>query len=226
MKFTPLTLSQIFNFVIWTDVRLWHKQKDSMWHGAGSHGEPTKDKNDNLNKNIFACLYLWTFSTSTCYFLRMNKKKYLQLLFILMNWNLLFKNKRFYDLCSFPDHVFFYWKLICFFLFSKQRVTHGIVGYALCFYTYSTWQGRTLFLEDLYVKPNYRTHGIGKLIFTEVAKFAKSMNCKRLELHVLDWNPARFFYDKLGGVDLTNLEGWNYYRFNQQAIESLANDNN
>lgn len=121
---------------------------------------------------------------------------------------------------------FIYWKLICFFPLSKRRVTHGIVGYALCFYTYSTWQGRTLFLEDLYVKPDYRTHGIGKLIFTQVAKFAKSMNCKRLELHVLDWNPARFFYDKLGGVDLTNLEGWNYYRFNQQAIESLANDNN
>lgn len=74
------------------------------------------------------------------------------------------------------------------------------------------------------MKPDYRTHGIGKLIFTAVANYAKETDCIRLELHVLDWNPARFFYDKLGGINLTSLEGWNYYRFDRQAINTLVND--
>ncbi|XP_031637655.1 diamine acetyltransferase 2 [Contarinia nasturtii] len=106
---------------------------------------------------------------------------------------------------------------------SSSGLPQWIVGYALCFNTYSTWEGKALFLEDFYVKPSYRKQGVGKLIFTEVAKYANDTNCIRLELHVLDWNPARKFYDKMGGINLTAKEGWHYTRFERQAIESIAN---
>lgn len=101
-----------------------------------------------------------------------------------------------------------------------------IVGYALCFNSYSTWQGRSIFLEDLYVKPSYRKQGVGKLLFTAVAKHAKETNCQRFDLHVLDWNPARNFYDKMGGINLTEKEGWHFTRFDRKAIETLADDGN
>lgn len=96
-----------------------------------------------------------------------------------------------------------------------------ILGYAICFYSYSTWQGKSLFVEDIYVKPNYRKHGVGKTLFTELAKHAKETNCKRIDLHVLEWNPARHFYEKYGAMNLTGKEQWLFYRFNEQAIDQL-----
>lgn len=77
-------------------------------------------------------------------------------------------------------------------------------------------------MEDLYVKPDYRKQGVGRMLFHAVAKNAKETNCKRLELHVLDWNPAREFYEKLGGQNLTNAEGWHYCRFDEKAIDALV----
>lgn len=107
----------------------------------------------------------------------------------------------------FHDHIF--------------RSTPLIIGYALCFYTYSTWQGRTLFMEDLYVRPAHRKSGIGKLLIGNVIKHAQETNCSRCEFHVLDWNPAREFYEKLNAIDLTTTEGWHHYRLNKQAIDSF-----
>lgn len=71
------------------------------------------------------------------------------------------------------------------------------------------------------MKPAYRKHGIGKILITEVAKHAKAENCKRIDLHVLAWNPARKFYEKLGCGDLTKTEQWHYYRFDDKAIDQL-----
>lgn len=76
-------------------------------------------------------------------------------------------------------------------------------------------------MEDLYVQPNYRKHGIGRMLLGKVAKHAKEMNCKRIDLHVLAWNPARNFYEKLGGTDLTSTEQWHFYRFDGKAIDQL-----
>lgn len=110
-----------------------------------------------------------------------------------------------------------------FFQTFQWSSSHGIVGYALCFYTYSTWQGKTLFLEDFYVQPMHRNQGIGTLIFTEIATFAKDANCNRLELHVLNWNRAQHFYARMGGINLTEKEGWHYTRFDRKTIEAIAN---
>lgn len=76
-------------------------------------------------------------------------------------------------------------------------------------------------MEDLYVKPEYRKNGVGKLLIKEVAKFAKESGCCRMDFHVLDWNPATAFYDRLGATNLTKLEGWQFYRFSKEGIDKL-----
>jgi diamine N-acetyltransferase len=104
---------------------------------------------------------------------------------------------------------------------SEENQTK-LVGYTISFFSYSTWQGKSYFLEDLYVKPSYRKLGIGKKLFTENAKFALEEKCSRFDFHVLDWNPAKKFYESLGATNLTSKEGWEFFRLNQSEMESLV----
>lgn len=97
-----------------------------------------------------------------------------------------------------------------------------IIGYAICFYNYSTWQGKCYFLEDIYVRPAYRGIGAGARIFSEVASKAHEFGCKRVDFHVLSWNPATKFYKKLGAVDLTEAEEWHFFRMQEKEIKNLA----
>jgi GNAT superfamily N-acetyltransferase len=73
-------------------------------------------------------------------------------------------------------------------------------GFALFFHTYSTWLGRQgIWLEDLFVLPELRRHGVGKALLERVAAVARERECGRLEWSVLDWNqPALDFYASLG----------------------------
>jgi GNAT superfamily N-acetyltransferase len=72
-----------------------------------------------------------------------------------------------------------------------------IVGFALYYFAYSTWKGQCLYLEDLFVQPTFRQHGIGKQLFDAVVSAAKSKNVKRMDWQVLAWNePALAFYKK------------------------------
>ncbi len=74
-----------------------------------------------------------------------------------------------------------------------------VVGMALYYYRYSTWKGKSLYLEDLYVQQIYRKHKIGLHLFKALAQKAKDENCHRISWQVLDWNePAINFYKKLG----------------------------
>jgi GNAT superfamily N-acetyltransferase len=94
------------------------------------------------------------------------------------------------------------------------------VGFALYFFNYSTFLGkRGFYLEDLYVKPEFRKLGIGKALLSECAKIAVKNNCGRMEWSVLDWNPAREFYEHLGAFP---LEDWTVYRITGQKLEELA----
>ena len=73
----------------------------------------------------------------------------------------------------------------------------GILGMSLFYYRYSTWKGKTLFLEDIIVTLEERGKGIGKALFERVIIKAKESNCQRLSWQVLDWNePAIKFYKK------------------------------
>ncbi|KAF7667382.1 hypothetical protein LDENG_00066790 [Lucifuga dentata] len=107
----------------------------------------------------------------------------------------------------------------------KSKEGHTIVGYALYYYTYSTWKGPSVYLEDLYVMPEFRGKGIGKNLLSKVAQVAKEKHCARLQMSVLDWNtPSRDFYAAKGAQDLTVSEGWHFIRFDGQALDNLANE--
>lgn len=74
---------------------------------------------------------------------------------------------------------------------------NGILGMALFYYRYSTWKGKTLFLEDIVVTLDERGKGIGKALFERVIYKAREENCQRMSWQVLDWNePAIKFYKK------------------------------
>lgn len=74
-----------------------------------------------------------------------------------------------------------------------------ILGYVTCFFAYFTWIGKSMYMDDLYVRPAYRGNGIGTLLINEVITFAKEENCKKLHWQVSEWNqPAIGFYKSLG----------------------------
>jgi GNAT superfamily N-acetyltransferase len=94
------------------------------------------------------------------------------------------------------------------------------VGFALFFHNYSTWQGRRgLHLEDLYVDDHARGNGLGMDLMRELARIAEERGCARFELSVLDWNPTREFYHRIGFEDMTE---WLSYRLNEPGIAKLA----
>ena len=114
-------------------------------------------------------------------------------------------------------------------LFTGPQTTETIiaeynnvaVGFALFFHNFSTFLGRRgIYLEDLYVKPEYRGKGIGKALLTCLAKLAVERHCGRLEWSVLDWNePAIGFYKKLGAKP---MDEWSVFRLTGGALDDLA----
>ncbi|KAM4546083.1 diamine acetyltransferase 2b [Odontesthes bonariensis] len=107
----------------------------------------------------------------------------------------------------------------------KSKGGFTVVGYGLYFYTYSTWKGPSVYLEDLYVMPEFRGNGIGKGLLSKVAEVGKKKQCVRLQLSVLNWNtPSRDFYAAKGAQDLTVSEGWHFIRFDGQSLDNLANE--
>ena len=94
------------------------------------------------------------------------------------------------------------------------------LGFALFFPTYSTWEGRGgIHLEDIFVLEEERGHGVGYKLMTTLAALAVERGCARLELSVLDWNPARKFYHRLG---MAHQEEWLPYRIDGEALIALA----
>lgn len=94
------------------------------------------------------------------------------------------------------------------------------VGFALFFPTYSTWEGRpSLYLEDLFVSESARRHGVGRALLAKLAAIAVERGWQRLDLQVLDWNPAREFYARLG---LDHLQEWLPYRATGPTLGALA----
>lgn len=94
-------------------------------------------------------------------------------------------------------------------------------GFALYFFNYSTWMGRPgLYLEDLFVHPEFRGLGIGKDLLKKVAAIAVENNCPRLQWEVLDWNtPAIEFYKAMGAEF---LDEWLNVRVSGDALLQLA----
>jgi GNAT superfamily N-acetyltransferase len=94
-------------------------------------------------------------------------------------------------------------------------------GFALYFFNFSTFVGRPgLYLEDLFVRPEQRSHGIGRALLRALAQVAKERECGRMEWAVLDWNePALRFYKSL---DARPMKEWIIHRLTPVEIERLA----
>lgn len=106
---------------------------------------------------------------------------------------------------------------------ESTRYTNHLIGYALYYYAYSTWNGRAAFLEDIYVKEEHRGKGIGTELLRTVTKNIRSRGCVRLDFVVLNWNaPSLGFYRHYGGCDMTSKEGWHLLRFGKEELEKLA----
>lgn len=95
------------------------------------------------------------------------------------------------------------------------------VGFALFFHNFSTFLGRAgIYLEDLYVSPEYRGHGHGKALICELAQIAVARGCGRLEWSCLDWNqPSIDFYLSLGAEQMNE---WTVYRFEGESLQALT----
>jgi GNAT superfamily N-acetyltransferase len=118
---------------------------------------------------------------------------------------------------------------LCDSLFGERAVAEVLLGYlgddpagfALFFHTFSTFLGRPgIYLEDLYVRPEFRGAGIGRALLVQLARLARERGCGRMEWSVLDWNePAIGFYRSIGA---SPVSGWTVYRLTGEALEELA----
>jgi GNAT superfamily N-acetyltransferase len=98
-----------------------------------------------------------------------------------------------------------------------------VVGSAIYFFNYSTWLAKSgLYLEDLYVMPEYRGKGAGVKLLKAMAKIAVEKDCARFEWSCLDWNtPSREFYHSLGAVA---QEEWVGYRMTGKTLSNFVAD--
>jgi GNAT superfamily N-acetyltransferase len=114
-------------------------------------------------------------------------------------------------------------------IFGECSVTDAVIleadgkpaGFAVWFYNYSTWQAKNgLYLEDLYVSPDHRGSGAGKLLLKHLARVAVERGCGRFEWSVLDWNePAIRVYDAIGAEPQAE---WIRYRLSGEKLKAFA----
>lgn len=114
-------------------------------------------------------------------------------------------------------------------LFGERKVAEVLfavvdgveAGFALFFHNYSTFLGRPgLYLEDLFVLPEYRGRGVGKALLQELARVALQRGCGRFEWWVLDWNePSIEFYRRAGAVP---MDEWTVFRLAGEPLRALA----
>lgn len=114
-------------------------------------------------------------------------------------------------------------------LFSDLRAAEVVIaeengkpaGFALFFHNYSTFRGkRGIYLEDLYVKPEYRGRGCGRALLARLAAIAGERGCSHVQWAVLDWNaPAIAFYQSIGAAMASD---WRIFRLSDSAMQTLA----
>ena len=114
-------------------------------------------------------------------------------------------------------------------LFGRDRMAYALIayaegapaGFALYFFNFSTFLAKPgLYLEDLFVKPAWRRHGVGRALLSRLARIAIDRGCGRMEWSVLTWNElALGFYRGLGAQ---TMDGWRTCRLTEAAIAALA----
>lgn len=114
-------------------------------------------------------------------------------------------------------------------LFGRSRAAEAVVarigaepaGFAVWFYSYSTFLSRPgLYLEDLFVRPEWRGRGVGRALLAHLARIAEARRCGRMEWSVLNWNaPAIRFYESLGAHPMNE---WTVFRLTGEPLAKLA----
>lgn len=111
-------------------------------------------------------------------------------------------------------------------LIAEVKLNTGevkVAGYALFYYIYSTFKGKNVYLEDLYVREQYRKHGIGGDLMKTVANIAIEKGCVQYRFACVGWNtPALNFYKSNGARDLTDIEDWHMIRFEKEKMHHFA----
>lgn len=103
--------------------------------------------------------------------------------------------------------------------FFVAEVEDKVVGMAIFFYAYYTWVGKSLYLDDLYVQPDFRGQGIGTKLLIEVFRLAQTEGCGRLRWQVLDWNTEAIDFYKKCGADISSE--WYNCDFDKEGIQTF-----
>nr|XP_057922126.1 diamine acetyltransferase 1-like isoform X1 [Doryrhamphus excisus] len=105
----------------------------------------------------------------------------------------------------------------------KSKDGHTKIGFALYFYSYSAWRGRAVYMEDLYVMPEFRGKGVGKALMSKVAQLGLAAGCTQLNFTVLETNRSSVdFYLRRGCSDVTSEMGYHFMSCCGDAMRQLA----
>ena len=117
---------------------------------------------------------------------------------------------------GFGEHPFYHCHV-------AEMASGKICGFVLYYWTFSTWEGRSVYMEDIYVSQEFRGKGIGKALWKACVQAALDIGCSRCNFSVLDWNkPAIDFYKLNGATDLSEKEGWLSFRMNQSQMKKFC----
>ncbi|XP_060112467.1 diamine acetyltransferase 1-like [Heteronotia binoei] len=106
---------------------------------------------------------------------------------------------------------------------QKTKEGHTLIGYVLSVYTYNIWKGRNLYIDNMYVMPEYRGRRIGKMLLNTAVTAAWQNGCTQIRMHSSSEKPENIkFLEFHGGEDLSVKEGWNLFRFQESELLSLA----
>ncbi|PVX49294.1 diamine N-acetyltransferase [Balneicella halophila] len=103
--------------------------------------------------------------------------------------------------------------------YVAENDKNEIVGMALYFFAYYTWVGKSLYLDDLYVKESYRGKKIGTKLLKKIFKIAKKENCKRVRWQVLNWNKSAIEMYEKSGADID--DEWSNCDFDENGIKEF-----
>ncbi|CAM9111726.1 diamine acetyltransferase 1-like [Lampetra fluviatilis] len=130
---------------------------------------------------------------------------------------------------GFGDRVFYQ----CFVAELKSKETDeasspqgdSLVGFAMFYFVYDPWTGRSICLEDFYVMRAHRGQGIGSEILKLVSQVAVESRCSVMTFLVAEWNADSIeFYRRRGAVNCTASEGWHVYNITRQSLQEIASD--
>nr|XP_034990658.1 diamine acetyltransferase 2-like [Zootoca vivipara] len=106
---------------------------------------------------------------------------------------------------------------------EKSKEGHTLIGYTLFSYTYNTWRGKNIYLDNLYVMPEFRGRQIGKALLEQVAEAAWRQGLSQLQIHGSSLKADDLsFLKQWGGENLTEKDGWHLLCFPNEALKRLA----